>query len=112
MTWTYMFSFFFYFLLQRKQHYTLDASKIVDSTAETLLITLASGVEFKLDGNVLTKNRLNRIKIQGSGTDSGHVEIAKNAFNNNSGPFPDIEIVNVESVHIQSGAFYRKFTQN
>lgn len=43
--------------------------------------------------------------------DSGHVEIAKNAFNNNSGPFPDIEIVNVESVIIQSHAFYRKYHQ-
>lgn len=76
-----------------------------------MLITLASGTDFKLDGNVLTENRLNRIKIQGSDMDSGHVEIAKNAFNNNSGPFPDIEIVNVESVIIQSHAFYRKYHQ-
>lgn len=78
--------------------------------AETLLITLASDAEFQLDGNVLTNNRLNRIKIQGSGMESGreHVEIRSNAFNGNAGPFPEIEIVNIYSVEIHSNAFYCK----
>lgn len=63
---------------------------------------------------MLAKNRLNRILIQGSGTESGreHVEINSYAFNGNDGPFPEIEIVNVYSVEIHSNAFYRKSQEN
>lgn len=48
--------------------------------------------------------------IQGSGLHTGreHVEIKANAFTGNLGPFPEIEIVNVHTVNIQSNAFYRK----
>lgn len=73
-----------------------------------MLITLESGVDFHFDGNILSNNRLNRIKIQGTGADE-HVEIRGNAFYGNMGPFPEIEIVNVGSVNILSNAFYRKY---
>lgn len=65
-------------------------------------------MDFHLDGNALANNRLNRIRIQGSGGDE-IVEIKTNAFYRNAGPFPEIEIVNVGSVNIFSYAFYRKW---
>lgn len=41
-----------------------------------------------------------------------HVEIHSNAFNGNSGPFPEIELVNIYSVEIHSNAFYCKWCEN
>lgn len=83
---------------------------MIRASAETLLITLSSDAEFRLDGNVFENNRLNRIMIQGNGPDVGreHVEIGANAFNGNTGPFPEIEIVNVHTVILHSNAFYCK----
>ncbi|XP_031628449.1 uncharacterized protein LOC116344162 [Contarinia nasturtii] len=97
-----------------QQHYIFGTGKMIQPSAETLLITLSSDAEFTLDGNVFKNNRLNRIMIQGSGFDTGreHVEIKANAFSGNFGPFPEIEIVNVHTVNIRSNAFYREFKLN
>lgn len=92
------------------QHYTLDDKKLIRPAAEALLIKLSRNAEFRLGGNVLTDNYLNRVMIQGNGMNSGeHVEISSNAFHGNTGPFPEIEIVNVHTVIIRSNAFYSKF---
>lgn len=87
---------------------------MIRSSAETLLITLSPDAEFTLDGNVLVNNRLNRIMIQGSGTNYGreHVEINPFAFNGNTGPFPEIEIANVYSVNIRPNAFYCTYNEH
>lgn len=84
---------------------------MIRSSAETLLIKLSSDAEFRLGANVFTNNRLNRIKIEGSNPKLGreHVEIGTKAFYGNSGPFPEIEIVNVHTVIIRSNAFYSKY---
>lgn len=84
---------------------------MINSSAETLLITLSSDAEFQLDGNVFENDRLNRIMIQGRGPSFGqeHVEINANAFNGNTGPFPEIEIVNVHTVILHSNAFYCEY---
>lgn len=82
---------------------------MIQSSAEKLLITLSSDAEFTLDGNVLTQNQLNRIMIQGSGLEGReHVEFKSQAFNDNSGPFPEIEIVNINTVIIRPNAFFCK----
>lgn len=81
---------------------------MIRSSAETLLIKLSSDAEFRLGANVFTNNRLNRIKIEGK-LGREHVEIGTKAFYGNSGPFPEIEIVNVHTVIIRSNAFYSKY---
>lgn len=94
------------------QHYTLDDKSLIRPAAEALLIKLSRNAEFRLDGNVLADNSLNRVMIQGNGMHSDeHVEISSNAFYGNSGPFPKIDIVNVHTVIIRSNAFYSKFCE-
>lgn len=97
------------FLFSLQQHYVLSPSQhFVHPSATSILIKLAMDAEFQLEGHVFAGNSLNRITIEGTGSRNGReiVEIHTNAFYGNSGPFPEIDIVNVHSVVIQKGSFF------
>lgn len=95
-----------------EQHYVLSPSQyFVHTSATSILIKLSADAEFRLEGHMFAGNNLNRITIEGTGSRSGRemVEIRSNAFYGNSGPFPEIDILNVHSVFIQNGSFFGEF---
>ncbi|SPP77729.1 uncharacterized protein LOC117581011 [Drosophila guanche] len=93
-----------------KQNRTLspkwDSKYFVPVAITAMRISLAGRTQFELHNEFFRGNRVNFFDIVGQGsTDSDQVELTKNAFQNNLGGYPDIQVRNVQRVFIREGAF-------
>ncbi|XP_002133732.2 uncharacterized protein be [Drosophila pseudoobscura] len=83
-----------------------DSKYFVPVAITAMRIRLAGGTQFELHSEFFRRNRVNFFGIEGLGsTESDQVEFTKNAFQNNLGGYPDIQVRKVQRVFIREGAF-------
>lgn len=93
------------------QQYILGADYFIPRAAISLNIKLSEKSKLRLDEEVFNTNKVNRILIEGNSNGNEHVEISKNAFRNNAGLYPEIDIYNCYTVVLRERAFSGSYKQ-
>ncbi|XP_037938855.1 uncharacterized protein LOC119671986 [Teleopsis dalmanni] len=76
----------------------------VPADATSVTIHLAVRTNFRLEAGFFSESRVNSLRIEGTNSDD-QVEITSEAFSGNDGPYPDIQINNVQTVFVRKQAF-------
>ncbi|XP_055913954.1 uncharacterized protein LOC129947429 isoform X2 [Eupeodes corollae] len=78
---------------------------LIPDIATSLIIKLAPDTSLRMERGLLQNSKINRLLVMGNMIDGEQIEIGSGAFEGNRGPFPEIEIVNCQSVILRSSAF-------
>lgn len=100
----------FFLLFQLNENF--GSNYKLPSLARQLIFLLDRGTDLKIENGLLTGASINRLTIEGPTNHDGVVEILENAFKENKGPFPDIQLVNIRSIVLHEKAFKGEFKLN
>lgn len=80
--------------------------------ARQLIFNLADSTNLNIENGLLVGATINRLTIRGTTEHYGKVEILENAFKDNKGPFPDIQLVDIRTIVLHERAFQGEFKLN
>lgn len=99
-----------FFLFQLNENF--GSNYKLPSLARQLIFQLVRGTDLKIENGLLEGASINRLTIEGPTNHDGVVEILENAFKDNKGPFPDIQLVNIRTIVLHEKAFKGDFKLN
>lgn len=92
------------------QPYVLGTNKYITRSTTSLLIKLKNPKSsLRFDSKFFDNNKINRILIECPADNRVQIEVTANAFVGNSGPLPEIDIVNCFAIVLRSYAFQGMF---
>lgn len=80
--------------------------------ARQLIFELADSTDLQIQTGLMADASINQLTVRGPRNHRGQVEILENAFKDNRGPFPDIRLVNVNTIVLHERGFKGEFKLN
>lgn len=87
------------------QHFKLSFHKSLQENATKLIINLGPKSSLLITENTFAKAHINSIIINGNENGVEHIEISKNAFYENQGNLPELNITNCHTIILRENAF-------